>query len=191
MRIATLLALTLVLISGCRNYAVHVYSGVDPKIKPNRSDSIYLARPTDASIRERQTEALIRTELEKNGFTLAHDPSAAKWILAFAVNRATYVVGAESSSTGLAMPLFGTAIAIGHANTTYKQQTNVEIFMHLFSAADIGKDKPAAFWEGSMIAAENIYRVYPNASIKVLLDKFSQNHDRRVNVNKAYQRSVN
>lgn len=181
----------LLLLSGCRSHVAHVYSGVDPNEIPLKTDAIVLELPDGASIRERNVAVLLKEELARNGFNIVSDYRDSKWTLSFAVDRRTYTIGSTSHGMAIGFGLFGAPMAVGSSSTSYVQQTDVSIFMHLLRTNDIQKPNPMAIWEGSVTTKDRVFAVLPNATIKNLLEKFGQNFERRTKVDKSYQRAVN
>ncbi len=187
-------ALTLVVLallnSGCRRHLAHVYSGVDPKVRPAKSDPIVFELPDNPSIRERKMAVLIRDELLRNGFNLVEDYKISKWTMSFAVDRQTYTIGSTSRGSAVGLQFFGTPVTTGSSNTKYVQQTDVTVYMHLLKTEEIGTNKPMAIWEGSVRAKEGFTRDYPNSFIKNLISQFGENYEGNINMSSTYERSV-
>lgn len=176
-----LLAILLLCIScfGCRTNAV-ITSGVDPTLHPLKSDALFLALPSDATIRERQAEQVIRTVLQRDSFNLVDDPDAALWILSFSVDRETYVAGWDSR--GATAEIGSSGLAISRSSSTVRRQTDVTVFMRLFNSKDRAKEKPPLFWEGSLTTADRTYRDSPYGLVRALLGSFGQDSYRKVRV---------
>lgn len=184
--------LFLVLLTACRSYTTHVYSGVDPSVTlPSKEEAIFFALPNDASIREKQVAVLLKTELTKSGFNLVSDVAKSKWVVSFAVDRKTYTVGTSTNANAVGATVYGVPLAFGNSVTTNISQTDLSIYMQLYNVKDLEKTKPIALWEGNVTVENRVFNVLPNASIKTLLDKFGKNFDRPVKINKKYQKAAN
>jgi len=171
----------LALLGACRANAT-VSSGVDPVQHPQKAEPIFFAPPSDPSIRERQTEQIFRRCLARNAFNIVTAPEEAKWVLTFSVDRETYVAGWDSSG-GIAV-LGNSGLAISSESSTVRRQTDVTIFVRVFSAADRTRPNPPLYWEGSVTALEKIHRVVPNAMVDALLRSFGNDSYRRMRLKK-------
>lgn len=178
-----------------KSYVAHVYSGIDPTIKLSKTDPIVFVMPDNPSIRERNVAVLLKDELLRNGFNIVEDKQSSVWTMSFAIDRQTYTIGSTSRSSGLAVGfgIHGVPLATGtsHTKTSYVQQTDVMVFLHLLNTSDVRMEKPIIVWEGSVRTALSVFKQQPNGTIKVLLDKFGRNFESTTKVYRKYQRDVN
>lgn len=190
-----LLLFLFTLTGACKSYIAHVYSGIDPAVILSKSDPIFFVLPDNPSIRERNVAVFLKDELLRNGFNVVEDKQSSVWTMSFAIDRQTYTIGSTSKSSGLAVgfDVHGVPLATGtsRTKTSYVQQTDVMVFLHLLNTSDVRMEKPIIVWEGSVRTALSVFKEHPNGTIKALLDKFGRNFESTTKVYREYQRNVN
>lgn len=175
------------LLAGCRSYGVWVTAVADPSLAPTKAEPIFVRVPDRATIDERQMLLVLKDELCRGNFNVVDDPAKATWIMMVSASQYSYAAG--SSGHGAAIPVGGLLIATNE--TTINYQTDKVTFLSVTKAADRIELEPRPYWEGRVVAKDNVWRAYRPILYKPLLDQYGQNYDRFSKVSKSYLKHVN
>jgi len=175
-------------LTACSHHPAYVYSHADSIEKPYKSDSIFLMLPNEVMSEERKVAIVLRDELIRQGFNLAPNFPESNFILTFAVNRSSYNIGSQVSDANSNKVPF---LTINSSSTYKSQHTDTVIFMHLLTKAGIEEAKPNYRWEGSVATNEHVFEVLPHSTVKNIFEKFGENFEGSIIVDKDYQKDIN
>lgn len=174
-------------VTGCRSYGVWVTAAADPSLAPSKSEATFVTVPARPTIDERQMLLVLKDELCRGGFNVVDDVGKATWVMTVSATQYSYAAG--SSGHGAAIPIGGLLIASNE--TTINYQTDKVTFLSVTKAADRIELEPRPYWEGRVVAKDNVWRAYRPILYKPLLDQYGQNYDRFSKVSKSYLKRVN
>lgn len=175
-------------ISACNTHLSHIYSAIDSVEQPSKYDSIFILLPDDGTSKEKDVAIMLKNEMRRGGFSVAIDIQKSKWVLAFAIDRTPYSIslsrlGFDSNNK--------TVLEVNSSNTYNVLYTDIVIYLNLFKTSELESDNPQLIWDGWVVTNKRVFRILPHSTLKNILDKFGENFNGSITVDKSYQKAVN
>ncbi len=131
--------------TGCSKHLVSVTTANDPTRILAKSEPIFVALPSDSSIRERQLALTLKDSLCRNGFVVVPFIEQSKYVMALAFNKQSFLSGYTTRET-----LVGSVSTVNIVDNSIANIT-------LFDTPEFMVGKNIALWESSVLARKKAF----------------------------------